>query len=120
MVGNSEQGGGQEGGGADPSLSRDELHGQTARASWSELERFFAGGKLLNVALGHNLVAVAEAIAGDDAATVQNWLETGILASVSDEQAAQWQSADESLWAVVVAPWILVQTVALRDGDPDD
>jgi len=87
----------------------EDIHGQTAQLAWSELERFFAGGKLLLVAQGNDLVKVAAAVSGDDAAKVQEWLAKEQLSPVSDQQAQAWHQNNQVLWAVVVAPWVLVQ-----------
>ncbi len=86
-----------------------DLHGQTARLHWHELERFFAAGKLLMVADGVDLVAVAATLARDDAERVAEWLANGQLQRVADGQARRWQEQQAVLWAVVVAPWVLVQ-----------
>lgn len=86
-----------------------DMHGQTAQLAWSELERFFAGGKLLLVANDLDLVRVAAAVAEDDQQQVAQWLEAMQLKPIDDQQAITWQACDQTLWAVVVAPWILVQ-----------
>jgi len=36
-------------------------------------------------------------------------MATGKVAKVDDATAADWHSRNPALWAVVVAPWILVQ-----------
>lgn len=86
------------------------LSGETGRIAWRALLPWFARGDTLQVAAGLDLVAVATALASDDASTVQGWLTSGELAPVSDQQAAQWQGDDAEVWAVVVLPWILVQS----------
>lgn len=88
-----------------------DMHGQTAQLAWSELARFFAGGKVLFVADGLNLVEVAAAVSADDTAQVAKWLELQQLSPVNDQQALSWQQCDQRMWAVVTAPWVLVQIV---------
>ena len=39
----------------------------------------------------------------------QQWIDAGEVAPVSDQQALAWYEANEELWAVVAAPWVLVQ-----------
>ena len=95
----------------------EDLHGQTARLHWSELERFFAGGKLLHVATGLDLVQVAAAVSNDDTEQVQGWVEKGELGPVSDQLALEWQGINQMLWAVVVAPWVLVQLPKSRTNN---
>lgn len=82
---------------------------QTARIPFSELQRYFAAGKLLCVAPGLDLIELAVALAKDDAALVKGQLASGGLAPAQDADAARWLDAGQSLWAVVVDPWVLVQ-----------
>lgn len=85
------------------------LLGETATISWQELEPFFAKGSLLWVAPDLDLVAVAEAVAEDDQPRVAAWLTAGQVERISAEHAEDWQRRSPYLWAVVVAPWVLVQ-----------
>ncbi|MDB2410569.1 DUF2288 domain-containing protein [Pseudomonadales bacterium] len=88
-----------------------DMHGQTAQLAWSELARFFAAGKVLFVDSQLNLVEVAAAVSADDTDQVAKWLELQQLSPVNDQQAADWQQCDQRMWAVVTAPWVLVQIV---------
>jgi len=88
-----------------------DMHGQTAQLAWSELARFFAGGKVLFIAQELNLVEVAAAVSADDTEQVSKWLELQQLLPVNDQQAADWQECDQLMWAVVTAPWVLIQLV---------
>ncbi|QLF92198.1 DUF2288 domain-containing protein [Pseudomonas sp. ABC1] len=85
------------------------LLGETAVISWQELQPFFARGALLHVADGVDLVEVALAFAEDDQARVSHWLGSAGVARVEPGKAQDWLSRDPELWAVVVAPWVLVQ-----------
>ena len=89
----------------------DNIRGQTSRIAWRELARFFAGGKVLFVDNSLNLVEVAAAVSSDNIQAVSQWMDDNRLAAVSDEQALGWEQKDEHLWAVVTAPWVLVQLV---------
>lgn len=84
---------------------------ETARIAWRELQRFFAAGSALYVAPELDLVQAATALANDDKACFERWLATRQVAPVSDQQAQQWYEGDRDVWAVVVAPWVLVQAV---------
>lgn len=84
------------------------LLGETAAITWQELQPF-ARGALLQVAGEADLVEVAVAVAEDDQAKVAAWLTGGQLAKMPAEQAQDWLERDPDLWAVVVAPWVLVQ-----------
>lgn len=77
--------------------------------SWKELQRFFATGVVIWVDDALDMVDVALKISEDDSAAVADWLNSGQLARVSDEQALRWFEDDAMLWSVVVKPWILVQ-----------
>lgn len=84
--------------------------GATSRIEWKALERHFAAGSLLSVSHDLDLVTVAQAFARDDSAQVRAWMDSKQLGPVSDEEAADWSSREpETLWAVVVRPWVLVQ-----------
>jgi len=62
----------------------DNLHQETAKIAWAELQRFFAG---------------------------QQWMNDDMISSPSDEQAAQWYKNEVVLWALVLNPWVLVQEI---------
>lgn len=84
--------------------------GATSRIEWKALERHFAAGSLLSVGHDLDLVEVAEAFTRDDSALVRSWMDKGQLGPASDREAADWSERDpDTLWAVVVRPWVLVQ-----------
>lgn len=92
-----------------PSTLYAKLLGETAPISWQELQPFFARGALLWVAGTQDLVEVALAVAEDDRTKVASWLADGVLRKVEVGQAEDLLARDPQLWAVVVAPWVLVQ-----------
>jgi hypothetical protein len=98
-------------------LERARLNGETAKIPWSELQRYFAGGKLLWVTAELDLVDSAWAIQQDDLQTVQAWTASGQLAPATDAQARLWFEREVLLWAVVVKPWVLVQEIATATED---
>lgn len=85
------------------------LLSETARIDWQELQPFFARGALLRVAMDADLVAVAEGLAEDDRERVAAWLNNGQLCKVDVEHAQDFLARDQQLWAVVVAPWVVIQ-----------
>ena len=91
------------------------LLGETARISWAELQPYFARGALLWVSAELDLVAVAESLVEDDRTCVASWLESGQLAAVAAPLAEDLLQRDPELWAVVVAPWVVIQE---RNGRP--
>lgn len=88
----------------------DKLLAETARVSWAEIERLFAAGKVVEVAAGLDLIAVAEAFSNDDKDQVRQWMQQDQVGLLCDDSAQSWsKQAEPSLWAVVVNPWVLVQ-----------
>ena len=90
-------------------LLRREFMGQTARIRWHELQTYYARGSVVAVDAGLDLVEVAVQLGMDRADLFRAWIAAGQVAPVSDRQALAWYEADEVLWAVVAAPWVLVQ-----------
>ncbi len=94
---------------------RQKLNRETARIAWTELERFYAQGAVIEVSSEHDLVEVAAMVAEDDSAKIASLMSAGGLARVVDQRASQWQENQTSVWAVVVAPWVLVQDRSSND-----
>lgn len=90
-------------------LLRTEYHKQTARIRWHELQTWYARGSVIRVDGTMNLVEVAVQLGLDNAARFEQWISEGSVAPVSDDQALAWYEVNEELWAVVAAPWVLVQ-----------
>jgi len=86
-----------------------ELNNQTARVAWQELEKHFARGVLVAVAPDMDLVEVAVAMVRDNTGVVSSWVSEGKVVRATDEQALEFSNPDAELWAVVAAPWVLVQ-----------
>jgi hypothetical protein len=96
----------------DPAADVDVRHlinAQTGRIGWPELQRHFARGLVLWVAPDLDLVEVAACIVNDDKTEVSAWLERGKLIKPDLEMAKGWQQDEPQFWAVVAAPWVLVQ-----------
>ena len=85
---------------------------ETSRIAWKELQRFFASGVAIEVSARLDLVEVAMQMHSDNKARFENWLTEGLIRKVPDEQAAAWLATDAYVWAVVVSPWVLVQTIS--------
>ncbi len=94
---------------SEETLNRAKLNLETARMSWNELERFFAGGTLLTVSDDLDIVEVAHCMSIDDKSAIEGWLNSEKLSQVADDQAKSWSENSAELWAIVVRPWILVQ-----------
>ena len=92
-----------------------QLAAETGVLSWPELQRHFARGVVVVVADGLDLLTVAAAMARDDAAALSDWMQRGQVQRATDAHARHWSTAAVGLRAVVVAPWVVVQTL---DSDP--
>jgi hypothetical protein len=90
-------------------LLRAKLNLETAQLGWPELERHFARGDVIKVAVDVDLIDAALHMAENDAATVQEWLADGRIARAELADAEDWHARQPMFWAVVVAPWVLVQ-----------
>nr|WP_315257140.1 DUF2288 domain-containing protein [uncultured Duganella sp.] len=88
---------------------RNKVNRETARLPWTELMKHFAQGNVVWVANSLDLVDVAVRISHDDKANISQWMNAGLIAKVSDQQAQDWLAANAQLWASVVSPFILVQ-----------
>jgi hypothetical protein len=93
---------------------RDLLNAQTGRLAWLELQRHFARGVVIRVAGDLDLVEAAARVVEDDKAVVRRWLGEGRLAHATLADARRWERDQVAFWAVVAAPWVLVQEVGDR------
>ncbi len=93
--------------------SRDELLAklnlETSQIRWHDLQTYFARGHVVHVAPTLDLLEVAAELAADNTSRFQQWMSNKQVGDVSPEIARQWYEQDSVLWAVVVAPWVLVQ-----------
>lgn len=87
------------------------LYLETAKIDWCELERYFAAGKAIYVAPSLDLIEVAKTLHADDTAQLQQWMNNQQVNPVSDQQALSFASENAQVWALVLAPWVLVQAV---------
>ena len=91
--------------------------GETAKAPWKELERFYAQGLLILVDESLDLVETSFAISSDNAEQVNQWMESGLLKRIFDEQAIAWEKDNADVWTVVIKPWILIQDSIVDHSD---
>jgi hypothetical protein len=93
----------------------DLLIGQTARIGWDELARHFARGAVIQVDSALDLVGIAAWVVGDETGRLQPLFDDGRVVRAGDEHARRWSDTQQEFWAVVIAPWVLVQEVQPRD-----
>ncbi len=89
--------------------SQQDINRQTARVCWQELETHFARGVVIAVDSDLDLVEVATCFANDDKVAVEQWINDGRVRHLGMATARDWGERDPELWAVVVAPWVVVQ-----------
>ena len=92
-------------------ILRAKLNLETAQLAWRELERHFARGSVIKVGAGVDLVDAALQVAENNTSTVQAWLADGRIARAELADAEDWHARQPTFWAVVVAPWVLIQEV---------
>lgn len=90
------------------------LNMETASINWLELQRYFAAGRVVHVDDTADLVEVAFQLSKDNKEKFQQWIAEGVVKGVTESQAQQWYDQKADLWAVVVAPWVLVQEQQAR------
>lgn len=88
---------------------RQRLNTETAHIRWQELERHFAQGAVITVTAALDLIEVAARMAENDTVAIQGWLEDERVHRTTSDEALRWSQSERELWAVVVAPWVLVQ-----------
>ncbi len=98
----------REGGESKESL-KEHFNRETAKISWKELQRYYARGVVIGVKDGMDLIETAIEIHQDNKDQVEKWLCAGDIFKVDDQTAEEWLNAEADHWAVVVAPWVLVQ-----------
>ncbi len=92
-------------------IYRAKVNLETARIAWRELQRYFASGVAIYVSPELDLVEVAYQVSADNKAQLQAWMDAGLVARVTDEQALAWYEADTDMWAVVVSPYVFAQPI---------
>lgn len=95
----------------DPAELKLKLNRDTAKINWAALSEQQQNEAVVEVDSSLDLILVACEFVQDNRSQVAEWLEAGLVAKVSDAQDQDWQKDDREMWAVVVAPWVLVQQI---------
>ncbi len=85
------------------------LNLETSRIHWHELQTYYARGQVVRVGPDLDLLDVAAQLTADNKARFEQWMNSGAIGDVSPDLARAWYDRNAELWAVVVAPWVLVQ-----------
>src|SRR5690606_7593983 len=84
--------------------------GATARIDWKDPGPHFARGELLRVDASRDLVGGAQALIGARSGAVKGWMQQNLPTSLAAARAEGWHQRDpDTLGAVVIRPWVLVQ-----------
>jgi len=92
------------------------LNAETGILAWKELERHFARGAVILVAPELDLVEVAFRVSKDDKTAVEAWMNAGHVRRAVTGDAMVWHERQSQFWAVVAAPWVLIQETAAHLG----
>lgn len=93
----------------EPNELKVKLNAETSRIAWRELQTYYARGHVVRVSAELNLLEVAEQLTADNKARFEAWMAADQVGDVSPDLARAWYDRQAELWAVVVAPWVLVQ-----------
>jgi len=94
---------------------RKHLANEVHRVDWRPLSPHAKRGGLVLVDPRLDIVEVALAVAQDDSARVQQWMQSQQLARPSDEQMESWRDeTEERFTVIIVQPYVLAQ----RDTGP--
>ena len=94
---------------------RAHLTNEVHRVDWKPLAPHAKRGGLILVDVALDLVDVAVAVATDDAARVQQWMQSASLTKPTSEQVDAWkEDAEDRFTVVIVQPYVLAQ----RDTGP--
>jgi len=92
-------------------ITKDSINLETAKIAWKDLEVYFAGGNIISVSPELDLTNVALQITQDNAEQLKDWMNSGMIDAVTDEQAKEYADTEATVWAVVIKPWILTQSI---------
>ena len=94
---------------SDKDLLFHKLNQETGKINWIELQRHFARGVVVVVDNQIVLVKTAEQISLNQDAAIQSLIESSKIYRATDDDAIRWNENQQTFWAVVIAPWVLVQ-----------
>ena len=90
---------------------RQHLNQETGKLEWQNLAPHFARGVVIAVDPMLDLVEVGLCLIKDNKPLLEEWLAKGLVKRATDDEARDWTEKDPVFWAVVAAPWVVVQEV---------
>ncbi len=91
-------------------VTKESINLETAKIAWKNLEVYFSAGNVILVSPELDLIDVALVITNDDSQQLKAWTEQGLVDAVTAEQAKTFHETKATVWAVVIKPWILIQS----------
>lgn len=91
---------------------REQLSRDLAATDWQDLQPHAKRDAVILIQAALNLLDVATAIATDDKASVQTWIDRQLIAKPSAEQLANWNQHPQTQFTVaIVQPFVLIQEI---------
>ena len=90
-------------------MTTNAINTETARIPWTELQTFFAKGDVIWLPPSLDLTEIAHHFSMDGHQMIKKLMDDGMVAKMTDETAKKWLDSNAVVWAVVIAPWVLVQ-----------
>ena len=90
--------------------TKESINLETAKIAWKDLEVYFAAGNVISVSSDLDLTEIALQITNDNAVSLKEWMSKGMIDVVTDEQAKDYADTETTVWAVVIKPWIFIQS----------
>ncbi|WP_166266732.1 DUF2288 domain-containing protein [Marinobacter caseinilyticus] len=85
------------------------LNLETSQIGWRDLQTYYARGHVVRVSPELDLLDVAAELTADNKARFEQWMRADQVGDVPPALAQAWYDRNAELWAVVIAPWVLVQ-----------
>lgn len=90
---------------------KERLNQETGKLEWKELAPHFARGAVIAVDARLDLIEVAGCMIKDNKEKLKSWMDEGLVKRSTDDDAREWTEKKSIFWAVVAAPWVIVQEV---------
>ncbi len=101
--------------GEDETSTPEKLEKYTGEVDWSYLRPHFENGALLWLDASLSMTEVGAALTSDNAEKVEAWKKSGDLITPSEPHAAYWEESGARFTALVVSPFVLIQSVEESD-----
>lgn len=92
-----------------PEELKKKLNLETSIICWRDLQIYYARGHVVRVSSELDLLDVALELTADNKEQFEQWMTADQVGDVPPPLAQAWYDRNVELWAVVVAPWVLVQ-----------